>query len=299
LAFGCRWNFPTFFLQKNKVTARAFRHNVGGMDAEDLEPARFRIAEAARVAGVAPSTLRLWEAQGLIEPIRTASGQRLYSREQLDRLREIGWLRREKGLNPLAIADRIRPDDPPAPTSPDVPVGRKIRRLRQAARQSLEEVAQATAIPVSALSTFERTSVGLSLRTLHELARHFGSTLAALSGQEDHDERESLVRAGEWMTLPGASPGVAVQALARGRMAMECHRFELAPGGSSEGAYQHEGEEFIHVLSGSLEIVMDGDRFFVLNAGDSFYFESRRPHSWRNASDQKTVAIWINTPPTF
>ncbi|MBN9440650.1 MAG: MerR family DNA-binding transcriptional regulator, partial [Bosea sp.] len=37
------------------------------------------------MAGVSASTLRLWEAQGLIEPIRTASGQRLYSREQLDR----------------------------------------------------------------------------------------------------------------------------------------------------------------------------------------------------------------------
>lgn len=261
------------------------------------------------MAGVSSSTLRLWEAQGLIEPDRTASGQRLYSREQLDRLREIAWLRREKGLNPPAIADRIHQseaDGAPLPAAPavtaagtDIPVGHKIRRLRQAARQSLEEVARATAIPISVLSTFERTSVGLSFKSLHEVARHFGTTVAALSGQEDHAGCESLVRAGEWTTWPPTSPGVIVQALARGPTAMECHRFELAPGASSEGTYQHDGEEFIHVLSGSLEIVMDGDRFFVLNAGDSFYFESRRPHAWRNAADQETVVIWINTPPTF
>ncbi|MDU0340289.1 MerR family transcriptional regulator [Bosea sp. ZW T0_25] len=272
-----------------------------------MEPVRFRITEAARMAGVSASTLRLWEAQGLIEPIRTASGQRLYSREQLDRLQEIAWLRREKGLNPPAIADRMgREDASEAPagaaadvSAREVPVGLKMRRLRQAAHETLEDVAQATAIPVSVLSTFERTSVGLSFKALHELARHFGTTVAAISGQEDHDGRESLVRAGAWATWPPTSPGVTVQALARGQTLMECHRFQLAPGASSEGTYEHEGEEFLHILSGSLEIVLDGDKFFLLEAGDSFYFESRRPHAWRNASEQETVVVWINTPSSF
>ncbi|MCO5093160.1 MAG: cupin domain-containing protein [Bosea sp.] len=254
------------------------------------------------MAGVSASTLRLWETHGLIEPIRTASGQRLYSREQLDRLREIAWLRREKGLNPPAIAERIRHSEAeslaPAADAAAL-IGAKIRRLRQAAQQTLEEVAQATDIPLSAISTFERTSLGLSFKTLHELARHFGTTLAALSGQEDHDTRESLVRAGEWTVWPPTSPGVTVQALARGQTLMECHRFALAPGASSEGTYQHEGEEFIHVLSGSIEIALDGTSFVILNAGDSLYFESRRPHAWRNAADAQTVLIWINTPASF
>lgn len=260
------------------------------------------------MAGVSASTLRLWEAQGLIEPIRTASGQRLYSREQLDRLQEIAWLRREKGLNSPAIADRMAKDDmgmpqtaaPAREAAPrEVPVGLKMRRLRQAAHETLDDVAQATAIPVSVLSTFERTSVGLSFKALHELARHFGTTVAAISGQEDHDERESLVRSGAWATWLPTSPGVTVQALARGQTLMECHRFQLAPGASSEGTYEHEGEEFLHILSGRLEIVLDGDKFFVLDAGDSFYFESRRPHAWRNAGEQETVVVWINTPSSF
>jgi quercetin dioxygenase-like cupin family protein len=74
---------------------------------------------------------------------------------------------------------------------------------------------------------------------------------------------------------------------------------DLAPGASSEGAYQHDGEEFIFVLTGSLEIILDGDKFFHLAEGDSFYFESRRPHSWRNSFAGETVLLWINTPPTF
>lgn len=262
------------------------------------------------MAGVSASTLRLWETQGLVEPHRTPSGQRLYSGEQVEQLRRISWLRRERGLNPSAIAERLRQDEggeepprlpsaKPTAAAPGVAIGTRVRRLRQAAQQTLEDVARATQIPSSALSTFERTSVGLSFKAVHDLAAHFGTTVSRLSGQEDDEGRESLVRAGGWKTWPPTSPGVLVQALANGRIAMECHRFELDPGASSEGTYQHEGEEFIHVLSGSLEVVLGGDRFFVLNAGDSFYFESQRPHAWRNASPEKTILIWINTPPTF
>jgi DNA-binding transcriptional MerR regulator/quercetin dioxygenase-like cupin family protein len=269
---------------------------------------RFKIAEAARIAGVSPSTLRLWESQGLIEPIRTESGQRLYDQPLVDRLKTIAWMRSEKGLNPAAIRESME-DRPVVPKAEPVrrrrrepagiPVGRKVRRLRQAAGATLDAVAAECGISASVLSTFERTSHGLSFTALHAVAQHLGTTVAALSGQSLGAQGESLVRSGSWKSWPPTSSGVTVHVLAEGQNQMDCHRFQLAPGASSEGAYQHEGEEFIHVLTGRLEIILDGDHFFELSAGDSFYFESRRPHSWRNAADTETVLIWINTPPTF
>ena len=36
-----------------------------------------------------------------------------------------------------------------------------------------------------------------------------------------------------------------------------------------------------------------------VDTGDSFTFESNRPHSWRNSAQSETVLIWINTPATF
>ncbi|MCM2475951.1 MerR family transcriptional regulator [Rhizobium sp. CG5] len=272
---------------------------------------RFKIAEAARMAGVSPSTLRLWETQGLIQPIRTPSGQRLYDRTLVERLKTIAWLRQEKGLNPAAIREslpaEIAADQKgrvPAPSeemrdTTEIPVGLKVRRLRRDAGRTLESVAQSTGVSMSQLSTFERTSQGLSFTALHAVARALGTTIASLSGQERGEGRESLIRGGSWPSWPPTSSGVAVQVLAEGRNQMECNRFQLAPGASSEGAYQHEGEEFLHVLAGRLEIVLDGDMFFELHAGDSFYFESRRPHAWKNSSDAETVLIWINTPATF
>ncbi len=265
------------------------------------------------MAGVSPSTLRLWETQELVQPIRTATGQRLYDRMLIDRLKRIAWLRTERGLNPAAIRETLKEEEAATASGEedagegeeepgdvaDIRPGSKIRRLRRDSGRTLESVAQATGVSVSQLSTFERTSQGLSFTALHEVARHLGTTLASLSGQEESVGDESLIRDGKWPSWPTTSSGVAVQVLAEGRNQMECNRFQLAPGASSEGAYQHEGEEFIHMLSGSLEIILDGDKFFELHAGDSFYFESRRPHSWRNSSSGETVLIWINTPATF
>lgn len=275
----------------------------------------FKIAEAARMVGISPSTLRLWETQGLIEPVRTPSGQRLFDLDHIERLKRIAWLRHEQGLNPAAIREFLKtsqtPDPFPAPSLPagsaedrrpsseEMPVGHKVRRLRRLAGQTLEQVARETGVTVSVLSTFERTSHGLSLTALHAVAHHFGTTVSILCGEDSSAPNESLVRHGEWPRWPATTSGVTVQVLAEGAKQMQCHRFQLAPGASSEGAYQHDGEEFIFVLSGALEIVLDGDRFFELNTGDSFTFESHRPHSWRNASQGETVLLWINTPVSF
>lgn len=276
-----------------------------------MDDIRFKITEAARMAGVSASTLRLWESQGLIEPLRSATGQRLFDRTLMDRLKTISWLRTEKGLNPAAIREVLTDDGdgaPPVETTADAApgneeappaIGPKIRHLRRQAGRTLQSVADETGIALSLLSSFERISQGLSLPALHALAACFDTTLAALSGQEGGDHRQSLVRAGQWTAWPATASGVTIQPLAEGRHQMECHRFVLAPGASSEGAYRHDGEEFLHVLHGRMQIVLDGDQFFELSTGDSFYFESTRFHAWRNLHEAETVLLWINTPATF
>lgn len=261
--------------------------------------AKYKVAEAARLTGVSASTLRLWELQGLIEPDRTPGGQRCYRDHHLDQLKRIQWQRAEQGLNPAAIKASLDNDVPAIASRPDAdPVGKRVRSLRQAQNRTLANIAGEAGIAVSALSTFERTSQGLSVRALHDLAAALGTSVSALSGAVG-DTARHLVRSGEWQSWPQTMPGVTVQLLAEGRNQMDCHRFVLAPGASSEGAYKHEGEEFIHVMSGQLEIALGPDELQVLNAGDSLYFKSSLHHAWKNSFDGETVLLWINTPPTF
>src|ERR1700674_5725046 len=66
----------------------------------------FMISVAAELAQMHPQTLRVYEARGLIEPQRSAKGTRLYSQEDVERLRRIQEMTAELGLN-LAGVERV------------------------------------------------------------------------------------------------------------------------------------------------------------------------------------------------
>jgi MerR family transcriptional regulator, heat shock protein HspR len=60
---------------------------------------RYMISVAAELVGMHPQTLRLYESKGLVRPARTPGGTRLYSDDDVARLRLIQHLTTELGLN--------------------------------------------------------------------------------------------------------------------------------------------------------------------------------------------------------
>jgi MerR family transcriptional regulator/heat shock protein HspR len=74
---------------------------VAGSDDKPLDSARgvYMISVAAELAGMHPQTLRIYEAKGLITPKRSPKNTRLYSQEDVDRLRRIQELTTELGMN--------------------------------------------------------------------------------------------------------------------------------------------------------------------------------------------------------
>ncbi len=66
----------------------------------------FMISVAAELANLHPQTLRMYEARGLIEPQRSSKGTRLYSQDDVEKLRRIQEMTAELGLN-LAGVERV------------------------------------------------------------------------------------------------------------------------------------------------------------------------------------------------
>ena len=64
------------------------------------------ISVAAELADMHPQTLRMYEARGLIEPKRSPKGTRLYSHDDVERLRRIQAMTTELGMN-LAGVERV------------------------------------------------------------------------------------------------------------------------------------------------------------------------------------------------
>lgn len=79
-----------------------------GRSTRDVDPARgvYMISVAAELAGMHPQTLRIYESRGLIQPKRSPKNTRLYSQEDVDRLRRIQELTSEMGMN-LAGVEKV------------------------------------------------------------------------------------------------------------------------------------------------------------------------------------------------
>jgi len=68
----------------------------------DLDRGLFSISVAAELAGLHPQTLRIYEREGLLDPVRSAGGTRRYSRNDISRLQEICALTAD-GMNLAGI----------------------------------------------------------------------------------------------------------------------------------------------------------------------------------------------------
>jgi DNA-binding transcriptional MerR regulator len=260
----------------------------------------YRIGEAARRVGVSPSALRLWERQGLLRPTRTDHRYRLYSDGDLEQLRRIRRLRQVERLNAPGIRRVIAGTVAAGPDAEGRLDGRPLRRLRQKLGLNLRQASARTGLSVSFLSALERGVSGASVATLQRLTAGYGTTLAELFGAPTGDRHERLVRADQRRVLLVGPDEVRIEELARGARQLEPQLFVLAPGATSDGAYAHEGEEFIYLLSGAVTVwVGDGETYALERAGDALSFPSTLPHRWRNDARGETRLLWINTPPTF
>src|SRR5256885_1698568 len=72
----------------------------------DRDRGVYMISVAAELAGMHPQTLRIYESRGLIQPKRSPKNTRLYSQEDVDRLRRIQELTTEMGMN-LAGVEKV------------------------------------------------------------------------------------------------------------------------------------------------------------------------------------------------
>jgi len=256
-----------------------------------------KIGDVARLVGVSPSVIRSWESLGLTRPRRTESKYRLYSAGDVKILKRARFLRRVRGLNAPAIVQLLKREGlvRPTPDGAGGAIGARLRQLRIRQGLPLAHVAKAAGISVGFLSAIERSQMSASIGTLRRLARFYKTNILDFFDPAESNSR--LVRPSGRKVLE-AGPGVRMELLAWGNTVMEPHLFRIAPKAGSGESYTHEGEEFLHVLRGELQLALDGEEF-RLKSGDSFYFESATPHRWKNPGRSETWVLWVNTPPTF
>ena len=180
-------------------------------------------------------------------------------------------------------------------------IGSKVRELRQKKHYTLQDVAAKTGLSKPFLSQIENHHVVPPVATLLKLARSFDVGLAYFFQDEVGVDRIAITRRAERVRVerrPHHRKGEVnyiYEALdtKKTNKHMEPFLVEFPVQDTSEMIFMnHEGEEFLHVLEGTLEF-RTIDRVEVLEPGDSIYFESELSHSFRCLGEKPARALVV------
>ena len=165
------------------------------------------------------------------------------------------------------------------------PVGKKIKQIRTQQKLTLENVANETGLSVERLKKIEAGKEIPPVGALLQIARSLQIDSAEFLKEQSEDKLTDRVEAYTKRTSNYAyttlTPGAENKHL-------KAFRVSIDPLTDHEGVgYQHEGEEFVYVLSGSIEITV-GDHVNKLSKNDSLHFNSGISHNLRNVG--KSIA---------
>jgi Uncharacterized protein conserved in bacteria len=176
----------------------------------------------------------------------------------------------------------------------DKKVGERIRAFREKQKLSLADLAGRTGLEEAFLSAVETKDLYPSLGPLLKIARSLGVRLGTFL--DDHVSRDPLVvRLGERkeefsMHQDGDKPASHNYfSLGKGKTDrhMEPFFIEMNPEPEEDKTLSfHEGEEFIVVVSGQVQLIY-GRETTILGPGDSIYYNSVVPHNLSAAGDSK------------
>lgn len=173
------------------------------------------------------------------------------------------------------------------------PLGPLIRRRRRQLGLTLQGLCDVAGVSVGYLSQVERGLATPSLGTLAQIAaglnvglEHFIATPAPADALTRHGARPQF-------SLDGSSIGYEPLASDFAGAELSSYILHVPPGYASE-VVSHEGEEFLYVLEGAVEQMLDG-QVFTLRAGDSLHYSGLRPHSWANPTGRPARILWTGT----
>lgn len=185
----------------------------------------------------------------------------------------------------------------------NVHVGDKLKTLRETHQLSCEDLAERSGVSVEVINSIEAEGSVSSLAPLIKLSRAMGVRLGTLLDDDKGigpaitraGEAEAVTRESSLETGSDQSP-LMFFSMAKGRLSrhMDPFMIDVAPA-SDRSISSHEGEEFIYVMEGELEIEY-GKETHHLQAGDSIYYDSIVPHQVRGGKDGARILAVVYAP---
>ncbi|MFC1534873.1 FAD-binding protein [Thermodesulfobacteriota bacterium] len=173
--------------------------------------------------------------------------------------------------------------------------GEKVRKLRESHGWTIEDIAQHTGQTPESIQQVEKDEVVPSVSFLLSLSKALGVDPGTFLREEEktairEQRAQAFIKRTKNYYYQTLTPGAENQHL-RGFMITIEPRQAHKP-----VAYKHEGEEFIYVMEGSLELTLD-NKVNHLKVGESIHYNSEIPHKLKNLGSETTrCLVMLYTP---
>jgi transcriptional regulator with XRE-family HTH domain len=178
-------------------------------------------------------------------------------------------------------------------------IGQKLRALRLRRSMGLVQLGERTGLSPALLSKIENNKLVPTVPTLLRIAMVFDVTLDHFFQNESRQRVISITRREEQeQSVAGQPSEHDCYQLTRLDLGSGDRKFQpyfakfLQATASNTKPHMHQGVEFIHVLRGTLQLLIGSDET-VLRPGDSIYFDSNLRHAYRRLGPDECIAFMV------
>ncbi len=178
-------------------------------------------------------------------------------------------------------------------------IGQRVRWVREEKGMTTEDVGQRTGLSPKYLDQIEADELSPPLGVLIKIAKALDMKLGRFISAGEvkpftvvrKHERRIVSR---YTSAQGDQYGYTYESLAPDKKDrhMEPFMVTLMPSKARKELSAHEGQEFIYILEGAMEVTLE-DFTDVLHPGDSIYYDSTIPHLVRCHGDKETVILAV------
>ncbi len=168
-------------------------------------------------------------------------------------------------------------------------IGQKIKKVRTEKSITLDNIANETGFSIDHLKKIESGKITPPVGALLQISRALKIDSGLLLKEEPSslkDRIKAYTKRTENYAYMTLTPGAENKHLKAFRVTIDALQEHIGVG------YHHEGEEFVYVLSGKIEITV-GEHVNKLEAGDSLHFNSGIQHNLRNSGETTAELIVV------
>ncbi|MCF0116673.1 MAG: cupin domain-containing protein [Bacilli bacterium] len=176
-------------------------------------------------------------------------------------------------------------------------IGKKIKELRLLKNLTQQELAIRCDLTKGYISQLENDLTDPSLATLVDILDVLGTNINEFFSNDSPTEK--LVFTKEDYFENQFDYGTITWLVTNAQKnEMEPILLHLEGNSNTPIDQPHEGEEFGYVLEGSVIVCIDNQKY-KCKKGETFYYESSKPHHLENPNANPAKVIWISSPPNF